>query len=219
MDLETEPYLLQQARWPVSGRHIMAQFDSQSVVVYQAYRPAIGLFAAEHSFFGGPFKLDRMSWIKPSFLWMMYRSGWATKEGQEVILAVRIRRSAFDSILSQAVHSTYHAGAHSQEGPSALADAAAWRIAVKESDVRLQWDPDRDPSGLPIERRAIQLGLRGAVLAQYSRDCIIGIEDISNFVRQQHQYVLLGAYDKLYTPKEEEYPVEPPSVRSHLGLT
>src|SRR4051812_17137799 len=26
-----------------------------------------------------PFKAGRMTWIKPSFLWMMYRSGWATQ--------------------------------------------------------------------------------------------------------------------------------------------
>lgn len=28
-----------------------------SIVVYQAYRPAIGHFAAEHGYFGGEFKL------------------------------------------------------------------------------------------------------------------------------------------------------------------
>jgi Domain of unknown function (DUF4291) len=48
-----------------------------------------------------------MTWIKPNFLWMMYRSGWGRKEGQEVTLAIRIKRSAFDEILSQAVHSKY----------------------------------------------------------------------------------------------------------------
>jgi hypothetical protein len=38
------------------------------VVVYQAYRPEIGHFAAQHGYFGGSFSLDRMSWIKPNFL-------------------------------------------------------------------------------------------------------------------------------------------------------
>jgi hypothetical protein len=75
MQLKMEPYLAQRRRWPESGRHILAQFDDESVVVYQAYRPQIGCFAAEHGFFGGAFELDRMSWIMPNFLWMMYRSG------------------------------------------------------------------------------------------------------------------------------------------------
>ncbi len=87
-----EPYLVQIRRWPKTGRHILAQFDDESVIVYQAYRPAIGHFAAKNGFFGGEFSLSRMSWIKPNFLWMMYRCGWASKEGQEVVLAVRLKR-------------------------------------------------------------------------------------------------------------------------------
>ena len=90
MSLITEPYSAQNARWPGSGRHILAQFDAESVVVYQAYNPAIGQFAARHGYFGGDFGMSRMSWIKPNFLWMMYRSGWGTKENQEVTLAVRL---------------------------------------------------------------------------------------------------------------------------------
>src|SRR5215207_4927664 len=107
MNLITEPYVSQQARWPASGRHILAQFDDESVVVYQAYRPAIGHFAARNGYFGGDFSTGRMSWIKPNFLWMMYRSGWGSKEDQEVTLAVRLRRDAFDEILRLAVHSAH----------------------------------------------------------------------------------------------------------------
>src|SRR4051794_28063887 len=156
MHLITEPYNAQQARWPQFGRHILTQFDEESVVVYQAYRPKIGHFAARHGYFGGGFSLGRMSWIKPNFLWMMYRSGWGTNEGQEVTLAVRLRRDAFDEILSLAVHSS--------SVPDVYGTYEAWKRAVAGSDVRLQWDPDHGPSGNPVERRAIQLGLRGAVL-------------------------------------------------------
>src|SRR4051794_29690087 len=46
-----------------------------------------------------------MSWVKPNFLWMMYRSGWGAKEGQEVTLALRLRRQFFDALLAQAVPS------------------------------------------------------------------------------------------------------------------
>ena len=39
--------------------------------------------------FGGPdFKPDRMTWIKPSFAWMLYRAGYGSKHGQENILKV-----------------------------------------------------------------------------------------------------------------------------------
>src|SRR5262249_11790625 len=173
IDLITEPYLAQNVRWPTSGRHILAQFDDGSVIVYQAYRPAIGHFAAEHRYFGGEFRLSRMSWIKPNFLWMMDRCGWGTKEGQEVVLAVRLKRSAFDEILRQAVHSAFVLEVYGTED--------AWRRAVAGSDVRLQWDPDHHPSGAPVDRRAIQLGLRRDVLARYAKEWLLDIQDISAF--------------------------------------
>ena len=81
MKLRVEPYISQASQWPPEGHYILAQYDEEAVVVYQAYRPAIGQYAAEHGCFGGRFKLSRMSWIKPKFLWMMYRSGWGQKEG------------------------------------------------------------------------------------------------------------------------------------------
>jgi hypothetical protein len=58
MHLLTEPYLMQLPHLPVNGRHILAQYDETSLVVYQAYRPAIGHFAVKHGFFGGAF-----SWL------------------------------------------------------------------------------------------------------------------------------------------------------------
>src|SRR6266700_2323527 len=87
----------QSARWPSSGRHILAQFDRHTIIVYQAYAAPIGSFAVENQRFGGPFSFNRMSWIKPNFLWMMYRSGWGTKGGQEMVLAIRIQRSGFNT--------------------------------------------------------------------------------------------------------------------------
>lgn len=66
MKLLTKFYSNQASKWPKTGRHILAQFDGDAVVVYQAYRPAIGLFAAKNGYFGGEFSLNRMSWIKPN---------------------------------------------------------------------------------------------------------------------------------------------------------
>ncbi|MFB2917846.1 DUF4291 domain-containing protein [Aerosakkonema funiforme] len=210
MRLLTEPYLMQVSRWPKTGRHILAQFDDNSVIVYQAYRSAIGHFAASHGYFGGEFKLNRMSWIKPNFLWMMYRSEWGTKAGQEVILAVRIKRSAFDEILANAVHSNYI--------PELYESEKEWKKALKSSSVRLQWDPDRHPSGAKLERRAIQLGLRGDFLYHYAQEWIIDIEDISEFVQQQHQYKG-GELTNLLTPFESVYPVSNPPIANKLGLS
>jgi len=209
MNIQTEPYLEQVKRWPGSGRHILAQFDAQTVVVYQAYRPAIGRFASQEQRFGGEFSLTRMSWIKPNFLWMMYRSGWGTKEGQEITLAVRLRRSAFDEILQLAVHSNYV--------PEVYASPENWRTRLAQSQVRLQWDPDHDPRGDKQERRAIQLGLAGDVLNQYAKNWIVSIEDISGFVAEQRAHAESNAFANLVTPQEEVYPVNNPETARIIG--
>jgi hypothetical protein len=208
MNLRSEKYLAQRERWPKSGRHVLAQYDHQSVIVYQAYRPAIGQFAATHGYFGGEFSFHRMSWIKPNFLWMMYRSGWGAKEGQEVVLAVRLRRAAFDEILAQAVHSSYL--------PELYGSRDEWQERVGRSDVRLQWDPDHAPSGAKEERRAVQLGLRGEVLRRYAREWIVDIEDVSGFVAEQRSQRRLTA--ELLTPREDVYPIADPRTRERLGV-
>jgi len=206
MNLFTESYESQNARWPRSGRVILAQFDADSIIVYQAYRPAIGRFAATHGFFGGEFKLDRMTWIKPNFLWMMYRSGWGTKPGQEIILAIQLRCPAFDELLGSAVHSSFN--------PAVYATESDWKQQVANSDVRLQWDPDHDPNGKPLERRAIQLGLRGNAIARYAREWIVSIKDISDFVAEQRGNIGSNA---LVTPREEIYPISDPVLSKRLG--
>jgi len=208
--LQLEPYETQKRRWPSAGRHILAQFDEASVVVYQAFAPAIGEFAVEHQRFGGPFGFGRMSWIKPNFLWMMYRCGWATKENQERVLAVRLRRSGFDEILRRAVHSSFE--------PAVYPNHESWRAAVSGSDVRLQWDPDHTPTGEPVERRAIQLGLRGETLARYAGEWIVRVDDVTALVRGQAAHRARGRRSSLYTPREDVYPIGDPAVARKLGV-
>lgn len=192
-----EAYLSQYERWPRRGRHVLAQFDEQSVVVYQAYGRSIGNFAKENGhFFGGGFSFNRMSWIKPNFLWMMYRSGWASKPGQEVVLAVWIARTLFDTFLAEAVPSNWDRTRYSSR--------AEWKKATNTSNVLLQWDPDHDPAGGPIERRALQLGLRGDALESFARP--IQVEDISDFVHSEHAKYRIAGVQALTTPREDVYP-------------
>jgi hypothetical protein len=208
--LRTASYLAQAAAWPTAGRHILAQYDAESVVVYQAFRPAIGRFAIEHGYFGGEFSLSRMSWIKPNFLWMMYRCGWAQKAGQEIVLAVRIKRSAFDEVLREPVPSSFDR----IQFPS----AEEWKAAVADSSVRLQWDPDHDPSGAPVDRRAIQLGLRGAPLERYAREWILSIEDMTGFVNEQRENASPSRWRQLRTPEERVYPLPDELTACGLGM-
>jgi len=202
----TRPYVDQLKAWPQEGRHILAHYDEENIVVYQAYRPVIGRHAAEHQCFGGEFSFSRMSWIKPNFLWMMYRSGWGTKEGQEITLAVTIPCVLFDEILASAVPSTFDS--------SRYATHDAWKQALESSEVRLQWDPDHGPDGTSQCRRAIQLGLRGSMLQRYAADQVVKIEDISGFVEEQRRHAK-GDFKNLMTPEERVYwPVREDAIRA-----
>lgn len=194
MSLRLERYRDQLPHWPSTGRHVLAQFDEETIVVYQAYRPEIGAFAARHGRFGAGFSFSRMSWVKPNFLWMMFRSGWGTKENQEVTLAIRLRREGFDSMLAAAVPSSF--------APESFASEESWKKAVATSDVRLQWDPDHDPSGTRVERRAIQLGLRDEALRRFANEWIVSIEDVSELVAAQRGSVP----EDLVIPQERVYP-------------
>lgn len=203
-----QQYAEQQPHWPRTGRHILAHFDDSSIVVYQAYRPAIADFAAKHQRFDGEFSYNRMSWIKPNFLWMMYRAGWATKEGQERILAVRLPRDFFDELLRAAVPSTFD--------PARYATNDDWKAAVARSEVRLQWDPDHDPQGRPLERRAIQLGLRGRMLRRYGEESLLSVDDITDFVAAQREHAR-GDSASLTLPRERVYAPEARAA-SNIGV-
>jgi hypothetical protein len=208
--LVTEPYNEQAKVWPKEGRHILAQYDNDTIIVYQAYRPSIGRYAVEHGVFEGDFSYSRMSWVKPNFLWMMYRSGWGTKNGQEVTLALRLRRVFFDSLLAQAVPSSWDCNQFAIE--------EAWSRAVGRSSVRLQWDPDHRPSGAKSERRAIQLGLRAEALEAFGRRELVEVLDVSEFVAEQRQRLESGGVSVLATPRERVYLPADHAVASRLRL-
>jgi hypothetical protein len=211
MKIELKKYKEQIGTWPKTGYHIMAQYDDEKIIVYQSYRKEIGEYAVKNQFFGGPFSLERMTWIKPNFLWMMYRNGWGTKEGQEVVLAIHLKRNAFEQYLKNAVYSSY--------GQTSGITNEEWKEQVNTSSVRLQWDPDHDPYGAKLERRAIQIGLRDVFIKSYARQDILLIEDISEFVSQQYQYVKNEQLSELLVPLEKPLVFLDEALNKMLKLT
>ncbi|MBL3658513.1 DUF4291 domain-containing protein [Fulvivirga sediminis] len=194
--MKTEKYQLYKERIPKQGQHIIASYDDEGIIVYQAFRPSIAAYAVEHQRFGGTdYSFDRMSWIKPNFLWMMYRAGWATKAGQERILAIKISHGGFENILEEATYSSFNGKVYESH--------EAWKAALEQTEVRLQWDPDHGPNGEKLERRAIQLGMKGDILKKFNEDFIISIEDVTDFVASQREKI--NNHDQLLVPAEQVY--------------
>lgn len=204
MNLITENYPTYLNNIPQTGQHILAQQTGNTIVVYQAFNPLIANYAVQNQQFGGnAYSFNRMSWIKPNFLWMMYRCGWAQKEHQQQVLAIWIKQTDFDYILSNAAYSSYKQNVYSSH--------EEWKQHLATSEVRLQWDPDHDPYGNSQERRAIQLGMKDAVLKAFCTEMIVKIEDITPFVKEQYEFVgnndtdkLTVAYERVYVPKDEK---------------
>lgn len=140
-----------------------------------------------------------MTWIKPSFLWMMERANWGRKDGQEWILAVRLHRWAWEKALGLAVL-THPDG-----------DAESWRQELDEAPVRVQWDPERSLDGSKLDYRSIQVGVARDLAEEYASSWLCSLTDITPLVKKIRQFRDEGNTDRArkLLPKERVYPVSP----------
>jgi hypothetical protein len=192
-------------------RHeVRAVFTDETITVYQAYAARIADPATAVGTFVDPFKRTRMTWIKPSFLWMMYRCGWATKPDQERVLAIEISREGFEWALSHACVSHFDR--------SRFATEAQWRATLRSSPVRVQWDPERDLRLNPLPHRAIQIGLSGPAVGRYVDDWITGIRDVTPLAHEVHRAVTAGDLEAArgLLPPEPAYPL-PAQAADRVG--
>lgn len=167
-------------------RQIRAVYDDATIRVYQAYSNEIAEPALAHGTFVPPFKRDRMTWIKPSFLWMMYRAGWGFKDvGQARILAIDISRAGFRWALEHSCPS------HPDPGM----DASTWAQVKANAPVRIQWDPERDLHHTALEHRSIQVGLGPAAVALYVDEWIKQISDVTPLAHEIQALVADGKLD------------------------
>jgi hypothetical protein len=159
----------------VPARQIRARYSETSITVYQAYPPEIADPALEAGRFVPPFQRGRMTWIKPSFLWMMYRCGWATKPGQERVLAIEMTRPGFEWALDHSCLSHFDPGHDS--------DHRSWQERLRVSPVRIQWDPERSLRMGALPHRSLQVGLGGEAVDHYVDEWIVGLTDVTALAR------------------------------------
>jgi len=182
-------------------RQIRAFHDDLTIRVYQAYSHEIANTALAHgTFVSPPFSMTRMTWIKPSFLWTMYRAGWGYKDaGQSRILAIDITHDGFAWALAHSCPS------HPEPGMS----DDDWQALKDRSPVRVQWDPERDLHHAPLAHRAIQIGLGPVAVRHYVNDWIKRITDVTPLA---HQIQSLVAQNKL-AEAQRALPEESPYLR------
>lgn len=162
----------------IPQQQIRAVYDERTIRVYQAYNDEIADAALAHgTFVSPPFKPKRMTWIKPSFLWMMYRAGWGYKDqDQRRILAIDITREGFEWALAHGCSSH----------PDASMSREAWGKLKDSSPVRIQWDPERNLRLEPLPYRSLQIGLSKIAVDLYVNEWIQRITDVTEVAHAIH---------------------------------
>jgi hypothetical protein len=167
-------------------REIRANYDRSTIVVYQAFNDAIADAALAAQRLVPPFSLGRMTWIKPSLLWLKERSGWGTKSNQERTLAVRITRVGWDRALSLGVLTSFD--------PAVYRSADVWRKQFEQAVVHVQWDPERSIHGKKLEYRSIQVGLSRTIVEQYVSQWTQSIQDLTPLLAKLRQLRKTGKH-------------------------
>ncbi|KAK3987572.1 hypothetical protein QBC44DRAFT_331160 [Cladorrhinum sp. PSN332] len=161
---------------PTPQRQIRALHDSETITVYQAYSVPIATAAVtSQSLSASPlFRTTRMTWIKPSWAWMLYRAGYSYKDpGQSRILALKMKHADFVYLLGQGVLSSHKS--------TTQHDVEARK---KSEEVRIQWDPERSARLERLEYRSIQIGIPGGLSEKWAKEMIVGIEDVTDKARE-----------------------------------
>mmetsp|Transcript_49435 Transcript_49435/g.92694 ORF Transcript_49435/g.92694 Transcript_49435/m.92694 type:complete len:273 (-) Transcript_49435:58-876(-) len=212
----------------VSFREIRAIHDENAIRVYQAYNVQIAKSAFKANSFQGPLEegiwsATRMTWIKPSAVWMAYRCGWTVMKdkNQAAVLALDLSMPRFLDLMKTAMLS------HGSEVG-----------ATKENPVVVQWDPERlmwtdaatlrekDAYTCNVQQmRSIQIGLRGkAVEMLLDPSFVLRITDVTSDFQRAHEALSASPPDNaaavaaLWPERQEERVLVPLELRKLLHM-
>jgi len=194
-------------------RQIRAHLPTPTTItIYQAYSDPIATAAvASQSLSASPlFNPARMTWIKPSWCWMLYRSGYSYKDANQArILALTMRLEDFWWLLRRA----------------RVTDEGGFKKGGEE--VRVQWDPER---GVRLGRmegtRSVQIGVPRDLSGRWVEEMVVGIEDVTERAREMKRVLDEDVDRKVgrdelvemgLVPVEEVVDV-PEDVRARLGM-
>ena len=185
----------------LKAQEIRATYDKTSITVYQAYSRDIAIPAVQHQKFVAPFSFTRMTWIKPSFLWLMERSNWATKSNQDAILAIKLKRECWEKALSL--------GVVTHPDVAIYKNGLQWQTAFDKALIHIQWDPERGIRGTKLPIQTIQVGITRHLIDEYNQTWIQSITNVTPLVQKIHQLLILGKHKEAtrLVPIEKPYEV------------
>ncbi|MDH7444320.1 DUF4291 domain-containing protein [Aquimarina sp. 2201CG14-23] len=192
-------------------QEIRADYNRETITVYQAYGKSIAVSAIKNNKFESPFSFNRMTWIKPSYLWLMERSNWGTKSNQEYILGIKIKRTHWEKALS--------IGVLTDPDKSIYKSGALWNKEFQNAKVHIQWDPERTLKGAKMQIRSIQVGIGRDLIQEYNEEWIQEIIDLTPLTKKIRLLLKDGKYKeaKRIVPGEKIYEV-PDDIKQRIGI-
>ena len=192
-------------------QEIRAEFDKETITVYQAYNKDIALPAIKNNTFEKPFSFYRMTWIKPSFLWLMERSNWGNKSNQDYILKIKLKRESWEKALSM--------GVLTDPDKQIYSSGREWEKQFKEAKIHIQWDPERTLRGSKLQERTIQVGISRHLIEEYNNQWISEIIDITPLVKKINSLRKVGKHKeaKRLLPSEKVYPLNN-EIEKKIGI-
>lgn len=190
-------------------KQIYAAYDDEGLYIYQAFKPKTVANAVAKGTFGAGFNTNRLTWIKPSFAWILQRTQYATKHRMNAIARIKLSHEGWLHILEQSVPTQFD--------PNRYKSEEEWQQALETAIVIHQWDPERSLTGQKLDRAAIQVGIRNETLSlKYVNEWILDIEDVTDLAHE----IGAVARDTNATlpdvPEERVYPVSE-EIQIRLG--
>ncbi|KAF2813796.1 uncharacterized protein BDZ99DRAFT_506685 [Mytilinidion resinicola] len=208
---------------PTPYRQIRATYDATTITVYQAYSAAIASAAVAHQKLSASpdFSFTRMTWIKPSWCWMMYRAGYSYKDVRQTnILALKMQRADFEALLETAVLAHGLAPTKGEDGD----EEDKLEKRKRSERVVVQWDPERSFRVGKLEHRSIQIGIPRALVEKWVEEGIVEIEDVTQraralkkVVEEEKDVMKVELVERGLIPDERVYEV-PERLRRILGM-
>jgi hypothetical protein len=205
---------------PTPYRQIRAHYDEDTITVYQAYNSTIASAAVQHQKLdASPLFRPRMTWIKPSWTWMMYRAGYSYKDANQArILAIKMSHTGFVEVLRRAELTTHDALTGNPKGDGKSDHGPAGR------KVKVQWDPERSVRIGKLDYRSIQIGIPANVVEEWIEKWIVGIEDVTdtaqgmkNAIDEDKKIGEKELVERELMPIEKEF-VVPQDIRDQLRM-
>lgn len=208
-----ESYEEHERHLPSKGKYIIAQFTKEYIIVYQAFKDSIAQYAVDNQKFGGEdYDFERTTWLKPSFLWMMYYSGWANKQDQENVLAIKMSIAGFEEILKHAVLNKFYDNLP-------LLDLLKKNRPESKNKIQWQWEAYHDLRGDKTDRKAVKIGLSGEMLERFNNEWILEIKNVTAYVKDQQAFVRQNNIKSIELPRERAYAPKDLTILKKIDAT